>query len=108
MPWIAFDNDGNIVLTLGICEGMAEIIVSDNGCGMTEEVQQNLFEPFFTQRRGSQGTGLGLSIAYRIVEGHGGRLEAKSEGLERGSQLHVFLPLAGGKEKPKGLHYQAA
>ncbi len=104
----SIDSEGNIVLTLGICESMAEIVVSDNGCGMTEEVQQNLFEPFFTQRRGSQGTGLGLSIAYRIVEDHGGRLDAKSEGLERGSQFHVFLPLAGGKEKPKGMHYQAA
>ena len=38
----------------------AELIVSDNGCGMTHEVLKHLFEPFFTRRRGGQGTGLGL------------------------------------------------
>lgn len=99
---------GKINLDLGIREGMAEIVVSDNGCGMTEEVQQNLFEPFFTQRRNGQGTGLGLSVAYRIIGDHDGRLEAKSEGDGKGSQFHVLLPLAGKKSSTKAIHYQAA
>lgn len=102
------DIEGSITLTLGIREGMAEIVVSDNGCGMTEEVQQNLFEPFFTQRKDGQGTGLGLSIAHRIIQDHGGRIEAKSIGTGKGSQFHILLPLAGKKEKTKTLHYQAA
>ena len=54
----------------------AEIVVADNGCGMTEEVIQHLFEPFFTRRRNGQGTGLGLSITYRIVEEHDGQIVA--------------------------------
>jgi len=89
------DAGGHVRLKLGICEGMAEIVVSDNGCGMTEEVQQHLFEPFYTKRRQGQGTGLGLTIAYRIVEDHGGRLEVKSDGPGTGSEFRIFLPLAG-------------
>jgi signal transduction histidine kinase len=65
---------------------------------MTEEVRQNLFEPFFTRRRNGQGTGLGLSIAYRIIEDHGGRMEAESDGPGKGARFRVMLPLAGSKQ----------
>lgn len=71
----------------------ARIVVRDNGCGMTDEVIQHLFEPFFTRRRGGQGTGLGLSITYRIVNEHGGSIRAASEGIGAGSQFEVVLPL---------------
>jgi signal transduction histidine kinase len=78
--------------------GQAEIIVRDNGCGMTEEVRQHLFEPFFTRRQNGQGTGLGLSIADRIVSDHGGQIIAASEGPGQGSEFRVRLPLEA--EKP--------
>jgi signal transduction histidine kinase len=64
----------------------------DNGCGMTQEVQSNLFEPFFTQRRSGGGTGLGLSITDRIVKDHDGTIEVASEGLGHGSLFRVRLP----------------
>lgn len=81
----------------------AQIIVEDNGCGMTEEVRKHLFEPFFTRRRTGQGTGLGLSITYRIVEEHGGTIEAASEGPDRGSRFVVTLPAhQQGKENGHG------
>lgn len=70
----------------------ARILVEDDGCGMTEEVQRHLFEPFFTRRRSGQGTGLGLSISHRIVEEHRGRIEARSDGPGRGSRFTVTLP----------------
>ncbi|MBL9161217.1 MAG: HAMP domain-containing histidine kinase [Planctomycetaceae bacterium] len=72
----------------------ARIVVSDNGCGMTEEVRKHLFEPFFTRRRSGQGTGLGLSITHRIIEEHRGQIEATSDGPGRGSRFVVSLPLA--------------
>ena len=102
------DAGGHIRLRLAICEGMAEITVSDNGCGMTEEVQQHLFEPFFTQRRHGQGTGLGLTIAYGIIQHHGGRMEAVSDGPSTGSQFRVLLPLAGTNSDSRRNHFQAA
>ena len=71
----------------------AEIVVDDNGCGMTDEVRKHLFEPFFTRRRNGQGTGLGLSITYRIVEEHDGQIDATSDGPGRGSRFSLTLPL---------------
>jgi two-component system NtrC family sensor kinase len=85
---------GTLTIELVRKPDFAEMIFTDNGCGMTEEVQKHLFEPFFTRKRGGQGTGLGLSIVYRIVSEHGGQIEATSAGPGRGSQFHVTLPLA--------------
>jgi two-component system NtrC family sensor kinase len=87
--------------------GQAEIVFTDNGCGMTNEVLQHLFEPFFTRRRSGQGTGLGLSITYRIVADHGGHIDVHSDGPGKGSQFRVSLPLAE-KQKERGHRYQAA
>ena len=72
----------------------ALLTITDDGCGMTDEVLEHLFEPFFTRRRSGQGTGLGLSIVHRIVADHGGRIEAASAGSGRGSTFRVTLPLA--------------
>ncbi|MFM8285084.1 MAG: sensor histidine kinase [Planctomycetaceae bacterium] len=72
----------------------ALLVCSDDGCGMTDEVLEHLFEPFFTRRKAGQGTGLGLSIVHRIVADHGGRIEASSDGPGRGATFRVFLPMA--------------
>lgn len=72
----------------------ALLTITDDGCGMTDEVLEHLFEPFFTRRRSGQGTGLGLSIVHRIVADHGGRIEAASAGSGHGSTFRVTLPLA--------------
>jgi signal transduction histidine kinase len=82
-------------VTVSVVQHGAEvqIVVEDDGCGMTEDVIQHLFEPFFTRRRGGQGTGLGLSISYRIVEEHHGQIVAHSAGLDKGSKFTVTLPL---------------
>jgi signal transduction histidine kinase len=70
------------------------LTLSDDGCGMTDEVLEHLFEPFFTRRKAGQGTGLGLSIVHRIVTDHGGRIQASSAGPGAGSTFRVTLPLA--------------
>lgn len=71
-----------------------ELTVIDNGRGMSTETLEQVFEPFFTQRRGVRqaGTGLGLSITHAILESHGGSIRAQSEGLGRGSKFIVELP----------------
>ncbi len=81
-------------LKISLLEHTDQVIISfqDDGCGMTPEVRENLFQPFYTQRRGGQGTGLGLSISNRIVHDHGGTLEAKSDGPGLGSTFQVRLP----------------
>lgn len=69
-----------------------QLVFDDDGCGMTDEVLDNLFEPFFTRRRGGKGTGLGMAICQRIVGEHGGTIEASSPGPNQGSTLRVQLP----------------
>jgi signal transduction histidine kinase len=70
-----------------------EIIIADNGDGMTEEVRNNLFNAFFTTKAEEKGTGLGLSISYQIItETHGGTLECfSSEG--EGTQFVIHIPI---------------
>ncbi len=68
----------------------AEICVVDSGPGIPEEVQERMFEPFFTTR--PDGTGLGLATVHRIVTGHGGLLLVESaEG--RGTSVRIRLPV---------------
>ncbi|HUY33821.1 MAG TPA: HAMP domain-containing sensor histidine kinase [Pirellulales bacterium] len=87
------EGGGTVTVELGPAGGEAEMIVSDDGCGMTSEVLEHLFEPFFTRRRNGQGTGLGLSITYRIIADHGGTIDAESDGPHRGATFRVRLPL---------------
>jgi two-component system, NtrC family, sensor kinase len=70
-----------------------QMVIEDNGCGMTDEVKQHLFEPFFTRRRDGRGTGLGLPITSRIIADHGGHIQAHSGGTGQGSRFEVQLPI---------------
>ena len=74
-------------------QGMAEMVFTDNGCGMSAEVLENIFEPFFTKRRDGKGTGLGLSITHRIINQHHGEIMAYSRGEKQGSTFTVRLPI---------------
>ena len=98
---------GLLKIELRAVGGQAEMTFADDGCGMTDDVLEHLFEPFFTRRRGGQGTGLGLSITFRIVADHGGRIEVHSDGPDKGSQFRVTLPLAV-RQKETRHRYQAA
>jgi signal transduction histidine kinase len=88
----SIDDRGAVVLTARNEGAWAVVEVKDDGCGMTPDVLENLFEPFFTRSRRGKGTGLGLSISHLIVSQHGGTLEARSAGPMRGSTFTVRLP----------------
>lgn len=90
----SLDEGGRVAVEVSVSMGRALITVTDNGCGMSEEVRKHLFEPFFTRRKGGQGTGLGLSITYRIVQEHQGELIAESGGEGLGSSFRLTLPLS--------------
>lgn len=69
------------------------IRIADNGPGMTKEVQDRIFNPFFTTKPVGKGTGLGLAISYQIVvEKHGGQLKCSSE-PGRGTQFSIEIPI---------------
>jgi signal transduction histidine kinase len=89
----SMDDGGVLRITLGQRDGMAELVFSDTGCGMSPEILENIFEPFFTRSRTGKGTGLGLSISHRIINQHGGEIEAASPGPHQGSTFTVRVPL---------------
>jgi two-component system cell cycle sensor histidine kinase/response regulator CckA len=66
------------------------LAVADTGMGMTEEVQAQIFEPFYTTKK--TGHGLGLSTVYGIIKQSGGYVTVQSE-PQRGSTFNVFLPI---------------
>ena len=101
----SLDAGGTVWVSIQKTGSTVHLRVRDNGCGMTEEVQRHLFEPFFTRRRDGQGTGLGMSITYRIVSDHGGDISVCSPGQGQGSEVTICLP-APEHDQPKGAQHQ--
>lgn len=73
---------------------MAALTIRDNGPGMSEEIQERAFEPYFSTK--SEGTGLGLAIVKRIINDHGGYIRLSSH-LESGTVFMIELPLKTAK-----------
>jgi two-component system NtrC family sensor kinase len=69
-----------------------DIRISDNGCGISEEIIHKIFDPFMTTRPVGEGTGLGLSIAYGIVQEHQGEILVESA-VGKGTTFTVRLPV---------------
>lgn len=67
-----------------------KVKVTDQGCGMSKELMDRIFDPFYTTK-GQDGTGLGLSVVLGIIEQHGGWITVDSD-LGKGSTFEVFLP----------------
>ncbi len=76
-----------------------EVAVIDTGCGMPDEVQDRILEPFFTTKPHGKGSGLGLSVVAGIVRAHGGHVQIISS-PEEGTTIAVRLPHMAGAPKP--------
>ncbi len=84
---------GMITITTSERNGMVEVAVSDNGTGIPGDVQQRVFEPFFSTKEAGKGTGQGLAICHNIVtEQHGGEIELSSH-VGEGTCFTVRLPV---------------
>ena len=98
----SMDDGGRLTIRLSQRDGQAELRFTDTGCGMSQEVQQNIFEPFYTRSRTGKGTGLGLTISHLIISQHGGEIEATSPGSGQGSTFVVRLPVQPGEPASDG------
>jgi hypothetical protein len=87
---------GSLLRVLGVQSSLSEdgtaveIVVSDTGHGLTDEIRERLFLPFYSTKH--RGTGLGLSIAAKIVQEHGGSIRAESNS-PKGARFLVRVPL---------------
>lgn len=86
--------------TLGLAPGeYVRLDFSDEGCGISDEEQKQIFDPYFTTKSG--GTGLGLSSVYSIITRHGGHISVDSR-VGRGATFTIHLPSTG--ETPTAPH----
>lgn len=86
----AMPNGGTLKIDSHRNESEIVCNLSDTGIGMSKEQQEKLFTPFFTSKE--RGTGLGLAIAYRILEGHKGKIEFTTK-KNRGTSFTIYLPI---------------
>ncbi|MEG4058663.1 MULTISPECIES: AAA family ATPase [unclassified Microcoleus] len=88
-------NEITIKTDLSLDKKQAIICIKDNGVGMSEAVQEKIFDELFTTKEVGKGTGLGLAIARQIVvEKHGGAIEVNSL-LGEGTEFTILLPMKG-------------
>ncbi|HJW46768.1 MAG TPA: ATP-binding protein [Lysobacter sp.] len=96
----AMGNGGRFTIQLeGCSDGFVEIALSDTGQGMDTEVQQRIFEPFFSTKAATLGTGLGLAVIQDLVTAAGGDIRVRSA-VGQGATFHIRLPLV---EAPSGV-----
>jgi signal transduction histidine kinase len=90
----AIEGEGKISLSALIDKDKEEAVIEiiDTGMGISDEVRDRLFDPFYTTKEEGQGTGLGLSIAYGIIQKHNGEIVVESE-VGRGASFFIHLPL---------------
>jgi len=95
---------GRVNLSARVEDKTLVLVVSDNGIGIAPEMLNSVFDMFVqvdsTLERTNAGLGVGLSLARRLVELHGGTIDARSAGLNRGSEFSVRLPIVVEPELP--------
>lgn len=82
------------IVTTSDCANV-HIRVIDTGCGMSDDVREHIFDPYFTTKKDAGGTGLGMVIAKRIVEEHGGTIDLSSA-PGKGTTVAISLPIRTG------------
>jgi PAS domain S-box-containing protein len=86
----AMPRGGRLLISCRSKDGRLQMNFSDSGMGMPDDVQQKIFEPFFSTK-GAHGTGLGLSVSYSIIERHSGSISVISE-PGNGTNFTIDLP----------------
>jgi len=94
------DMDHSAARTTGLTPGpYLQLTVSDTGHGMSPEIVERIFEPYFTTKEQGRGTGLGLSVVHGIVKSHGGAVVCRSV-TGGGTSFDIYFPRIGSEKEP--------
>lgn len=91
IDWTDPERHPRIWVTVRKLEEECEIVFSDNGSGIAEDISERVFEPGFSWKE--SGRGMGLAIARSLVELHGGTIEVQLDGRRKGADIRILLPL---------------
>lgn len=95
---VVADNPINEFMTPGSLSACwYRLSISDSGSGIPVELQEHIFEPFFSTKQTSKGTGLGLAMVYSIVKQHQGFIDLASE-PGKGTTFHLYFPVENGAQ----------
>ena len=99
----AMPKGGRIYITTQPTQTLAghgiEIEVRDTGMGIPPEIQERIFDAYFTTKESEGGMGLGLAIAHQIITAHQGRIELKSQ-IGMGTAFQIYLPIKSAASTP--------
>jgi C4-dicarboxylate-specific signal transduction histidine kinase len=87
----SIEQNGEIQIETNVNDNILDIVIKDNGCGISTENLKKVIDPFFTTKDPGKGTGLGLSISHSIIEQHKGYLQIEST-IKKGTKVLVHLP----------------
>jgi len=88
----AVSHNGNITIQTKRQKEFIQLLISDDGIGISKENQANIFKPFFTTKPVGEGTGLGLSVVHGIVKAHNGTISLNSS-EENGTTFNIQFPI---------------
>lgn len=92
----AMDYQGTLSIKLERVGDEAVVSVEDSGCGIPADIQEKIFDAFFTTKAIGEGSGLGLDIVKKIIAKHDGRIAVESE-VGKGTRFLVYLPIRQSK-----------
>lgn len=88
----AIPEKGTITITTRHVKDVVEVLITDSGVGISDEIKSKIFDPFFTTKPVGKGTGLGLSVTYGIIERHSGNISVQSK-VNEGTTFTIALPV---------------
>ncbi len=88
----SMEKNGELTISTGFKNDFIQLSIKDNGKGISDEIKEKIFQPFFTTKIDEQGTGLGLSVVHGIIKSHKGEINFISK-IGEGTEFFIHLPL---------------